>query len=236
MIWRPGPEAPLMLRVLADAALVLHVAGGLVAILAGFVVLAAPKGRRLHRLAGTAFFAAMLVMAGVADPVAPLIADPPAERVTNTTAAIFALYLTLTGWAAMRRRPREIGAFERFAVLVPFGMLIEAAAAAMRGGRGFETVYAFAVIAALAAICDLRVIAAGGVTGATRTARHLWRMNAALFIAAGSLFLGRQRDFPEALQGTVWLVIPPFAVLGALAFWMLKVRWPKTRRKLAVVG
>jgi hypothetical protein len=56
-------------------------------------------------------------------------------------------------------------------------------------------------------------------------------MNAALFIAAGSLFLGRQRDFPQALQGTIWLMIPPFAVLGAIVFWMLKVRLPVRRRR-----
>jgi hypothetical protein len=236
MIWRPGPEAPLLLRFLADSALVLHVSGGLVAILTGFVVLAAPKGRRLHHLAGTAFFAAMLVMAGVAAPVAPLIADPPAERVTNTTAAIFALYLTLTGWMTMRRRPQAVGRFERWAVLVPAALVVEAAVVARLGKPGFETIYAFAVIGTLAALGDLKMLARGGVVGPPRIARHLWRMNAALFIAAGSLFLGRQRDFPEALQGTVWLLIPPFAVLGAILFWMIKVRWPKARRKLAVAG
>jgi hypothetical protein len=232
MIWRPGPEAPLILQFLADAALVLHVVGGLLAIVAGFVVLAAPKGRRIHRLAGTAFFAAMLVMAGVAAPVAPLIADPPADRFTNTTAAIFALYLTLTGWMTMRRRPGAVGAFERWAVLVPVALVVEAAVVAARGRTGFETIYAFAVIAALAAFGDLKLIGRGGLVGPPRTARHLWRMTAALFIAAGSLFLGRQRDFPQALQGTVWLMIPPFTVLGALAFYMLKVRWPARRRRV----
>jgi hypothetical protein len=231
MIWQPGPDAPLLLRFLADAALVLHVGGGLVAILAGFVVMAAPKGRRLHRLAGSAFFGAMLVMAGVAAPVAPLVADPLPERVVNTTAAIFALYLTLTGWTTMRRRPGETGAFERWAVLVPFALLLEAAYVSTLGRAGFETVYAFAVIGTLAAAGDLKAIRRGGLEGPPRTARHLWRMNAALFIAAGSLFLGRQRDFPQALQGTIWLMIPPFAVLGAIVFWMLKVRLPVRRRR-----
>lgn len=223
-----------MLRFLADAALVLHVGGGLVAILAGFVVLAAPKGRRLHRLAGAAFFAAMLAMAGVAAIVAPML---PEDQWTNTTAAIFALYLTLTGWTTMRRRPGEVGGFERWAVLVPFALLIEAAYVSTLDRPGFETIYAFAVIGTLAAVGDLKAVRHGGLIGPPRTARHLWRMNLALFIAAGSLFLGRQRDFPQALQGTVWLTIPPFAVLGALAFWMLKVRWPgRRRRNLAPAG
>lgn len=231
MIWRPGPDAPFLLRMVADAALVLHVGGGLVAILAGFAVLAAPKGRRFHRLAGTVFVGAMLTMAGVAAPVAPLIADPLPDRVTNTIAAIFALYLTLTGWTTMRRRPDEVGAFERWAVLVPAALVVEAAFVATLGRRGFETIFAFAVIAALAAFGDLKLIAKGGLIGPLRTARHLWRMMAALFIAAGSLFLGRQRDFPVALQGTVWLLIPPFAVLGGLVFHMLKVHWRRPNRR-----
>lgn len=231
MIWRPGPEAPVLLRFMADAALVLHVGGGLVAILAGFLVLAAPKGRRVHRLAGTTFFGAMLAMAGVAAPVAPMIAEPLAQRATNTTAAIFALYLALTGWVTVRRRPLEIARFEQWAVVAPFAVMFEAAYAATTGRPGFETIYAFAVIAALAAVSDLRMIARGGLAGPPRTARHLWRMCAALFIAAGSLFLGRQRDFPVALQGTVWLLIPPFAVLGGLVFHMLKVHWRRPNRR-----
>ena len=113
---------------------------------------------------------------------------------------------------------------------------MEAGVVATFGQPGFETIYAFAVIAALAAVSDLRMIAGGGLLGPPRTARHLWRMCAALFIAAGSLFFGRQRDFPPALQGTVWLMIHPFAVLGALFFWLVKVRWPARRRKLAPAG
>jgi uncharacterized membrane protein len=228
MILQPGPDAPIVARFAADAALVLHVSGGAGAIASGFVTVAARKGGRLHRRAGNAFFVCMLALSGVAAVVAPLL---PEEQWTNTTAAVFALYLTLTGWAAARRRPGELGRFERWAVLAPFGLLFEAAYGAASGRRGFETIYALAVVAALAAVCDLRVIARGGLAGPPRTARHLWRLCAALFIATGSLFLGRQRDFPEALQGTVWLTIPPFAVLGALAFWMLKVRWPVRRRR-----
>jgi uncharacterized membrane protein len=230
MILQAGPDAPLIARFAADAALVLHVSGGAGAIAAGFVTVAARKGGRIHRTAGTAFFACMLAMAGVAAVVAPMLPD---GRWSNTNAAVFALYLTLTGWMAVRRRPGEVGRFERWALVVPIGLVLEAAGLAAAGQQGVETIYAFAVIAALAAVSDLRMIARGGLIGPPRTARHLWRLCAGLFIATGSLFLGRQRDFPEALQGTVWLMIPPFAVLGALIFWLIKVRWPR-RRKLAL--
>ena len=45
-----------------NAILWAHIAGGLIAIVAGFVAVAARKGGRLHGHAGTLFFGAMLVL------------------------------------------------------------------------------------------------------------------------------------------------------------------------------
>jgi hypothetical protein len=42
----------------------------------------------------------------------------------------------------------------------------------------------------LAGAGDVRMLVRGGVFGAKRIARHLWRMCFGLFIAAGSFFLG----------------------------------------------
>ena len=65
----------------------------------------------------------------------------------------------------------------------------------------------------------------GDVAGRARLARHLWRMCLALFVAAGSFFFGQADEIPQALRGP-HLMIPPFAALGALAFWMVRVRFP----------
>ncbi len=221
----PDAGAPLLLHIGANALLFAHIAGGSVAIAAGYVAVTAKKGRRLHQVAGTTFFLAMLTMTGVAAVTAPFLD----AKWTNTTAAVFTFYLTVTGWAAIRRRPGEVGRFERVAVAIPLGIIAMAAVlgviyAGSPRLSGFSTVFGFAVICALAAAGDLGMIRRGGLIGPARIARHLWRMGAAFFVAAGSFFLGQQRQFPEAWQGhPIWL-IPALTPLAFLAFWMIRVR------------
>lgn len=224
-------DAPFVAHVAAATALILHVGGGGVAIAAGYVAMAARKGGRLHRQAGTAFFAAMLTMAGVAAVVAPMLPDAPW---TNTTAAVFTLYLTLTAWLAAKRPPGRTGAAEAALIAVPLGIAAMGLALAA-GGRGqdFMTVYAFAVISALAAAADVRVLRRGGLSGVARTARHLWRMSAAMFVATGSFFFGQADVLPEPVrQGAIPYVLG-LGPLVLMAFWLVRVRLPRRARAAA---
>jgi hypothetical protein len=78
---------------------------------------------------------------------------------------------------------------------------------------------------------DLRMILRGGVFGAQRIARHLWRMCVALLITAASFFLGQQQVFPAPLRGSPFPFVPEITVLGLLIFWLVRVRctnWFKT--------
>jgi hypothetical protein len=61
------------------------------------VALFTSKGGRLHRIAGTIFFAAMLVMAAFALYLAVTIPDP---------VDVFIAYLVVTAWITVRRRGR----------------------------------------------------------------------------------------------------------------------------------
>jgi hypothetical protein len=72
---------------------------------------------------------------------------------------------------------------------------------------------------------DLRVILRGGVTGAARVARHLWRMCFALFIAASSIFLARQQLFPAFMRKTGALVFLSFLPLLLMIFWVIRVHF-----------
>jgi hypothetical protein len=45
----------------------------------------------------------------------------------------------------------------------------------------------------------------------------------ALAIAAAAFFLGQPEYFPESLQGSLWLAIPPLAALGAMLVWFVRV-------------
>jgi hypothetical protein len=69
---------------------------------------------------------------------------------------------------------------------------------------------------------------AGGVRGAPRIARHLWRMCLAMWIATTSFFLGPRARvaaiLPDPLVTTPVLVIPVIAVLVVLLYWLWRVR------------
>jgi uncharacterized membrane protein len=233
-----SPDAPLVVHAAAAAVLALHIAGGTAGIVAGATAMVARKGGRLHRASGTVFFVAMLTMATIAAAVSPLLREPLEERWTNTTAGVFTLYLVATAWATVRRRPGEIGRFEVAAALVPLGIAAMGLLLALVGpptgkGDGFATVYAFAVIASLAALGDMRMIRRGGISGAARVTRHLWRMGLALFVATGSLFLGQQQVFPEPLRGSPILMAAALAPLAAMVFWLLRVRLARGPRLAA---
>lgn len=226
MILQLGADAPFLVRAAAAGALILHVSGGATGIASGWTAILARKGERLHRVAGTVFFIAMLTMAGIGAIVAPML---PSAQWTNTTAAVFTFYLVATAWATVRRPAGVIGRFERIAVLVPAGIAAMGLALAVinAGDPRFATVYPFAGLAALAAICDLAMIRAGGISGAARIARHLWRMSAALVVATMSFFVGQPRFVPAFLKDTHLNALPGLAALALLIFWMIRLRWPR---------
>lgn len=83
-----------------------------------------------------------------------------------------------------------------------------------------------AAIAGFAAALDLHVILRGGVSGAERIARHLWRMCTALLFGAASFFIGQPQVFPPPLRGSPILFLPVLAIMAAMIFWLLRVRFP----------
>jgi hypothetical protein len=223
----------------AGAALILflHIAGGTVALLSGAAALAFRKGSRRHRLAGHAFFVSMLIMAAIGAIVSPLLTAPDgAPRWFDSLAGTFAFYLAATGWATVRRRAGTIGGFEIAGFL--FASLA-AAAAALLGTQaanspsgslaGYEAsgYYIFGGLFAFAAAFDLKLVLSGGISGTPRISRHVWRMCAALFLAAGAFFFGQQRVMPQFVQGSPFLAVPPFATLGLMVFWLLRLRLAK---------
>jgi hypothetical protein len=68
------------------------------------------------------------------------------------------------------------------------------------------------------------MIRAGGLRGNARTARHLWRMCIAMFIATGSFFAGQAKLFPDELRTPVLMFGPMLAVLATMAYWLVKLK------------
>jgi hypothetical protein len=99
----------------------------------------------------------------------------------------------------------------------------------------------------LAAAGDVRMLVRGGVFGAKRIARHLWRMCFGLFIAAGSFFLGPSnrplrllstvgvgKYLSPALFGTTLYLVLTILPLILLIFWLLRVRFANAYRKVEI--
>jgi len=61
-------------------------------------------------------------------------------------------------------------------------------------------------------------------------------MSAALFVATGSFFMGQQKFLPEPIRGTFIPMLPVFAVLALLIFWMFRVRLSRAFRPQAVAA
>ena len=213
---------------LHDAILFIHIAGGSVAIIAGYAALAARKGARPHRIAGDVVFVSMLVM-GV---FAAVLGLP--------FGGLFTCYLVGTAWAVVRSPPGAVGRLGVAGFVFAAGMslvalasgALAAAGVPVPGGDPGPGAYAFGSFAALCAALDLRMIRRGGFTGFERTRRHLWRMCAALFVATGSFFLGQMDEIPAAFHGPhLWVLA--LAPLAALGFWMIRTRPRRPRLRTA---
>jgi hypothetical protein len=69
------------------------------------------------------------------------------------------------------------------------------------------------------------------LAGALALSRHLWRMCFALFIAATSFFLGQADLFPAELRHPALLGLPVLVVLGAMVYWLWRVRFRSALRQ-----
>jgi hypothetical protein len=210
-----------------------HAAMGVVGLLAGAAAMAFRKGSRPHALAGRVFVGAMLLMSSSAAAIA--FFGPPGETI-NRMMGLLTFYLVGTAWLTARRRGGVAGidrialfcAMSLSAALFGHGARVAGTPAGSEGGVPAAVFFVFGGVAALAANGDRRMLARGGITGTPRIVRHLWRMCTALFVAAGSFFLGQPQVFPDALRNSAGLrAIPVLLVLAALAYWLVRVRFPR---------
>ena len=187
------------------------------------------KGSRWHSLAGRAFVVSMLSMSGSAAYIE--LVDPNGEAI-NLLMGILTFYLVATAWLTARRKRPQANLVDWLALVVVaavavalanYGLDAANSQTGTRDGVPAGVYLSFGAVAALAAVLDLRMIRRGGVSGAQRLTRHLWRMCAALFIAVTSFFLGQPQLFPVALRNTGLLVLPSLLVILSLGFWLFRV-------------
>jgi hypothetical protein len=211
-----------------------HIAAGAIALVAGTLAGFARKGGRLHRGAGNLFFVSMLVMAAGAGYLAVVMPG----QIGNLFGAVFAAYLVTTGWLTVRRNagvmPERIALVAALLLLAPFVILLLQAtthsaflfkSAMAPHGPVLIATYCVTAVLAIAALGDAKVAFAGGISGAARIARHLWRMCLGLTIAVGSAFTnGFARALPGPYHVPGMFFLPLLVPLGLLVFWMIRVR------------
>jgi hypothetical protein len=222
--------------------LLVHISGGSLGLLSGTAAMFFRKGSLRHALAGRVFVVAMLTMASFAAYIAIGRHEP-----SNIGGGIFTFYLILTAWLTARRRDAETSRFDWVVLLIPLALGIltwKNGIAIVRSGvdspDGVPVGMSFfmGTVMLLAATGDVRMLVSGGVVGAKRIARHLWRMCFGLFIAAGSFFLGPsnrplrllsaaglgQHLSPTLFSTGVYLTLT-LLPLVLLVYWLVRVRF-----------
>jgi len=217
-----------------------HIAGGTVGLLSGFLALVLRKGSRRHRLVGKVFAVSTMCMGGAAAWLAFMKSQP-----SNVLGGTLTIYFVATAWVTIKRRAGETGKFDWIALLVPL------AVGAVMATNGIQAInsptgakygvpagmhFFLGAIALSAAAGDIRMLLRGGVFGAQRIARHLWRMCFGLWIAAGSVFLARQQLFPAFLRNTGALYFLTALPLVMMIFWLARIRFTNANKAKSMPG
>lgn len=230
-----------MLHMATLLAFVIHIAAGAISLVAGTVAAFARKGGPLHRKAGTVFVWSMFLMAAFAAYLA--VVQP--DQLVNLFISTLVVYLVASAWTALRPAHRYTALVNRLTLgvavmlLAPFALLSFQLATGLtplfKSAVAFEgavliAIYSFTAILALAVVGDIRVLLAGGIAGAPRLVRHLWRMLFALTLSTGSAFTnGFARLLPGPYHVPAYLHLPKLLPLGLLVFWFIRVQFRGVR-------
>jgi len=204
-----------------------HICAGTLGMLSGFAAVSFRKGSRWHRTTGIVFGVSMLTLSVSGTYLAIVNHEP-----SNILGGALTFYLVATAWKVARRGDGATGIFdwavlpivlEVVAVNATFGL--EAVLSPTGESHGYPVgPYLFlGSVSLIAAAGDIRMLARGGISGAKRIARHLWRMCFAWFIASASIFLARPHLFPAFMQKSGALYVLSFLPLFLMFFWLIRV-------------
>lgn len=218
--------------------LIVHICGGIIGVFAGSTALVVRKGSPLHLLSGKIFVIAMMCMGASG----AYIALVKSQRI-NVFAGVFTFYLVATAWLTVKRKAGETGRLEFAFLLVALAIGISVAVFAWQAAQGSKAAgpagayVVFLLVAFLSVVGDVRMLIRGGISGAQRMFRHVWRMCFALFLATVSFFLGRADDpvvgqnglrarlFTKAVRHTHLPDVPVLLIAMLTIFWLFRVKF-----------
>jgi hypothetical protein len=220
---------------------VVHILAGSLGLLTGYVALYSAKGAMLHRRSGMLFVYAMLTMCVFGTSIAAIRNVAPD---INIPAGLLTAYLVITSLTTVRPLGEGWRWLPVVLTLVALGTGLTDATFAIQaianGGKrngipAFPFIM-FGAVGLLGSVGDLRMMRSGALKGASRIARHLWRMSFALFIASLSFFIGQAKVIPEPIRIRPLLALPVLAVLVTMFYWLWRVRVRRSLRGVTVVG
>lgn len=207
--------------------LTFHIVTASIGLLAGAFALFSKKGTSLHKNSGKLFTAGM-IMIGTAGSILAYMVNRPETLIIG----IIMIYLVGSATAAIKRKENNTGLFEISALLLAISVAIVSGyigyTVSYDNGHSTAKVPAvfYFLLSGFLSFCsalDLRVIIRGGVSGAQRISRHVWRICLAFLIAVTSIFLGNTHIFSDAIRNTNILFAPSIIVIILLVYWMLRV-------------
>ena len=214
-----------------------HILAGTLGLVSGYIALYVTKGAPLHRKAGLVFVCAMLPMAVGGMLIAAIEGVAPA---INIPTALLTFYLVVTSLTTVRPLPARARWVDTAAMLMAFAVglscFVLGASAIGKGGAAAGMAYPlflFGGVGLAAGVGDRRMIRAGGVRGASRVKRHLWRMCFALFLAAMAFFIGQADVFPRPLRSRPLLALPVLAVLATMFYWLWRLRAKQSGHRIS---
>lgn len=196
--------------------LILHIAGGVLALLSGVVAIAvqAVKGpHRAHVVAGRCFVVGMIMVVAAALPLAVIN-----RSVLLALIGIFSGYLMLVGWRLSKNRKGVAQPVDWILdVIMGVGSIAMIIAAVFTWASDGIVLLVFGILGALLVAGHLRTLRAGAIRGRDRIATHLQFMIAA-FIATLTAFL----VVNEVLGIFAWF-LPTVLLTPVIVIWRRRV-------------
>ena len=194
--------------------LVFHIIAGSFVLLFGILALSAPKISNIHKWFGRMFLLSVLMMAASA----LFLSDDPTIPITS-------IYFSATSWATVLRPEKKIKKKKKIAFIVIVILTTRYFVVALSTGSSFMSTmfFIFGSISLLAALLDLNMILRGGLSGAQRIARHLWRMIYALSGAVLSFAANTSNKWPEFINEYG----PNYFLIAIMLFWLIRVHFTK---------
>jgi uncharacterized membrane protein len=200
-----------------------HILAGALALVFGYVALAAAKGAALHRRSGLLFVGAMVVMSLSGAFIATLNASQ-----VSIVAGLLTFYFVTTSLLTVRPRGQHSHRLDAIAMLfaVPVTLLAFGSGFELtsRGRPEASPMFVFGIVGALATAGDIRMMRARGLKGPRRIARHLWRMCFAMWVAAASFFWGPPGRVPDIINIPPLLAVAVLAPVAVMFYWLRRVR------------